>query len=179
MCRFHPVDRVAQWNRGLRPVTLPNGLVGVLVLVKQVDRYVENQRVESEQAHAPRVVLALSRRWLSPLVIAVDWSAASPGGSFVELCASVVWLGMGSGLTVYQRAYPASKTSNRKAEDALLKVLADWILTSTRVNVVTDAGFRARAPGAGTFVGHARSARGGGRRAVRPMHADRRELPRH
>jgi Transposase DDE domain len=75
-------------------------------------------------------------------VIAVDWSAASPGGTFVELRAAVVWLGMGRGLTVYQRVYPAAKQGNRKAEAALLKSLAGWIPAGTRVIVVTDAGFR-------------------------------------
>jgi hypothetical protein len=51
----------------------------------------------------------------------VDLSAALPGGTFVEVRASVVWLGMGRGLTVYQRVYSASKNGNRKAEDAQLK----------------------------------------------------------
>ena len=110
--------------------------------LKRVDRYVGNLRVESEQEQVARALLALLCRWLSPLVIAVDWSAASPGGTFVELRASVVWLGMGRGLTVYQRVYPASKNGSRKAEDALLKALADWIPPSTRVILVTDAGFR-------------------------------------
>lgn len=110
--------------------------------LKRVERYVEHQRVEREQAHAARALLALLCRWLSPLVIAVDWSAASPGGTFVELRASVVWLGMGRGLTVHQRVYPACKNASRKAEDALLKALADWIAPSTRVILVTDAGFR-------------------------------------
>lgn len=110
--------------------------------LKRVDRYIGHPRVDGEQAHAARALLALSCRWLSPLVIAVDWSAASPGGAFVELRASVVWLGMGRGLTVYQCVYPASKNGSRKAEDALLKALADWIPPSTRVILVTDAGFR-------------------------------------
>ncbi|TXH67748.1 MAG: hypothetical protein E6Q88_10390, partial [Lysobacteraceae bacterium] len=43
--------------------------------LKQVDHYVGHPRVENEQAHAARALLALSCRWLSPLVIAVDWSS--------------------------------------------------------------------------------------------------------
>ena len=89
--------------------------------LKRVDRYVGHPRVESEQAHAARALLALSCRWLSPLLIAVDLSAALPGGTFVELRASVMWLGMDRSLTVYQRVYSASKNGNRKAEDAQLK----------------------------------------------------------
>lgn len=59
----------------------------------------------------------------------------------MELRAPVVWLGMGRGLTVHQRVYPACKQGSRKAENALLSALAGWIPASTRVIVVTDAGF--------------------------------------
>jgi hypothetical protein len=109
--------------------------------LKRVDRYVGHERAGMEGEQVARALLACLCRWMSPLVIAVDWSAASPGGTFVELRAAVVWAGMGRGLSVYQRVYPSSKNGNRKAEAALLKSLADWIPKGTRVIVVTDAGF--------------------------------------
>lgn len=111
--------------------------------LKRVDRYVGHARTGCEGEQVAQALLERLCRWLSPLVIAVDWSATSPGGTFVELRASVVWLGMGRGLTVYQRVYPAAKQGNRIAESGLLASLAKWIPPGTRVIVLTDAGFRA------------------------------------
>lgn len=110
--------------------------------LKQVDRHIGHVRTKAECAQVARALLTCLCRWLSVLVIAVDWSSAAPGGAFVELRASVVWLGMGRGLTVYQQVYPAAKQGNRRAEAALLNALAQWIPKDSAVVVVTDAGFR-------------------------------------
>lgn len=115
---------------------------GLKAGLKRVDRLIGSQRIDSEVDVAAEALLALLCRWLSRLVIAVDWSAAAPGGTFVELRAAVVWLGMGRGITVYQRVYPAAKQGNAKAERALLKALRRWIPRTMRVIVISDAGFR-------------------------------------
>jgi hypothetical protein len=75
-------------------------------------------------------------------VIAVDWSAITPGGTFVELRAVATRAGMGRGLTVYQQVHPGSQLGNARAERALLDTLHTWIPTGIEVIVVTDAGFR-------------------------------------
>lgn len=110
--------------------------------LKRVDRLIGNARIGVEVDVVAQSLLTLLCRWLSPLVIAVDWSAVTPGGTFVELRASVVWLGMGRGMTVYQRVYPAARQGSRKAEKALLVALRQWIAPGTRVIVISDAGFR-------------------------------------
>ncbi len=58
------------------------------------------------------------------------------------LRAAVVWLGMGRGLTVYQRVYPASQQGSGKAERLLLRDLARMIPRGRRVIMISDAGFR-------------------------------------
>lgn len=110
--------------------------------LKRVDRLVGSERIAREAEQVAQALLILLCRWLSPLVIAVDWSAATPGGTFVELRASVVWLGMGRGLTVYQRVVPATMQGNRHVEGELLRSLARWIPKGTSVIVISDAGFR-------------------------------------
>lgn len=60
---------------------------------KRVDRYPGHARTGLESEQMVQAALPCVCRWLSPLVIAVDWSAASLGGTFVEWRASVVWLG--------------------------------------------------------------------------------------
>lgn len=110
--------------------------------IKRVDRLIGSARIDGEVDVVAEALLGQLCRWLSPLVIAVDWSAAAPGGTFVELRAAVVWLGMGRGITVYQRVYPAAKQGNAKAERALLKALCRWVPRTTRVIVISDAGFR-------------------------------------
>lgn len=115
---------------------------GLKAGLKRVDRLIGSARIDSEVEVAAQALLALLCQWMSNLVIAVDWSAATPGGTYVELRAAVVWLGMGRGITVYQRVYPAAKQGNAKAERALLNALRRWIPRTTRVIVISDAGFR-------------------------------------
>lgn len=115
---------------------------GLKAGLKRVDRLIGSSRIDGEVDVVAQALLSSLCRWLSRLVIAVDWSAATPGGTFVELRAAVVWLGMGRGITVYQRVYPAAKLGNAKAERALLNALRCWIPRTTRVIVISDAGFR-------------------------------------
>jgi len=110
--------------------------------LERVDRLVGSARVAQDAEEVARALLARLCRWLSPLVIAVDGSAATPGGTFVELRAAVVWLGMGRGLTVSQRVYAAALQGNGKTERALLRDLSRWVPKGTRVIVISDAGFR-------------------------------------
>lgn len=110
--------------------------------IKRVDRLIGSARVDGEVEVVAEALLGQVCRWLSPLVIVVDWSAAAPGGTFVELRAAVVWLGMGRGITLYQRVYPTAKQGNAKVERALLKALRRWVPRTTRVIVISDAGFR-------------------------------------
>lgn len=124
---------------------LARGIVGHGVAMKsalkRVDRLIGHVRVALEVAVVAQALLIRLARWLDPLVIAVDWSAVTPGGSFVELRASVVWLGMGRGLTVYQQVYPASEYCSPRAERGLLRELVRLIPHGTRVIVISDAGF--------------------------------------
>lgn len=110
--------------------------------LKRVDRLVGSKRIAREAEQVAEALLVRLCRWLSPLVIAVDWSAATPGGTFVELRATVVWLGMGRGLTVYQRVVPAAMQGSRQVEFDLLRTLARWIPQGVSVIVISDAGFR-------------------------------------
>lgn len=124
---------------------LGRGLVkggGLKAAIKRVDRLIGNPRIADEAQVIGSVLMARLCALQSPLVIAVDWSAVSPGGTFVELRAAVTWLGMGRGLTIYQRVYPQPLQGNAEAERALLNTLRSWVPTGTAVIVVTDAGFR-------------------------------------
>lgn len=115
---------------------------GLKAGLKRVDRLIGSERIGDEVDIVARALLRLLCQWQSRLVIAVDWSAATPGGTFVELRAAVVWLGMGRGVTVYQRVYPARNHHAAKAHRALLRALRRWIPCTTRVIVISDAGFR-------------------------------------
>lgn len=115
---------------------------GLKAGLKRVDRLIGSKRIGDEVDIVAQSLLRLLCQWQSCLVIAVDWSAATPGGTFVELRAAVVWLGMGRGITVYQQVYPAKKQNNAKAHRALLGALCRWIPRTTRVIVISDAGFR-------------------------------------
>lgn len=110
--------------------------------LKRVDRLIGSARIDGEVDVVAQGLIDLLCRWLTTMVIAVDWSAATPGGTFVELRAAVVWLGMGRGVTVYQRVYPAAKQGNANVERALLSALRHWVPRTTRVIVISDAGFR-------------------------------------
>jgi hypothetical protein len=110
--------------------------------LKRVDRLVGNKRIGQEAQVVAAALLRTLCRGGQPLVIAVDWSAVSPGGAFVELRATLTWLGMGRGLTIYQQVYPESKLGNGRAERALLDTLHRWMPAGAEVIVVTDAGFR-------------------------------------
>jgi hypothetical protein len=72
----------------------------------------------------------------------VDWSAVCAGGAFVELRASLTWLGMGRGLTIYQEVHPESKLSNARVERAFLNALHQAMPAGAQVIIVSDAGFR-------------------------------------
>jgi hypothetical protein len=112
--------------------------------IKRVDRLIGHTRIGQEAHIVGAALLGRLCRMGSPLVIAVDWSAVSPGGQFVELRAAVTWLGMGRALTVYQQVYPLCMLGNGKAERALLEMLRAWVPAEVEVVVVvvTDAGFR-------------------------------------
>jgi Transposase DDE domain len=110
--------------------------------LKRVDRLIGNKRIAQEARVVAAALLGLLARGGQPLVIAVDWSAVSPGGAFVELRATLTWLGMGRGLTIYQQVYPESKLGNGQAERTLLDTLYRRMPAGTQVIVVTDAGFR-------------------------------------
>jgi hypothetical protein len=125
---------------------LARGMVGAggaaKAALKRVDRLVGHARIEREVDIVAQAILLRLARWMDPLVIAVDWSAVTPGGTFVELRAAVVWPGMGRGLTVCQRVYPAKRQGNGKAERSFLRELSRMIPRGTRVIVISDAGFR-------------------------------------
>jgi hypothetical protein len=110
--------------------------------LKRVDRLIGNPRIGGEARVVGAALLRVLCRSGQPLVIAVDWSAVSPGGAFVELRAALTWLGMGRGLTIYQQVYPESKLGNGRAERALLDTLHGWMPAGAEVIMVTDAGFR-------------------------------------
>lgn len=110
--------------------------------IKRIDRLIGNARIGEEARVIGAALLARLVRMQTPLVIAVDWSAVSPGGGFAELRAAVTWPGMGRGLTVYQCVYAQREQGSGAAERALLKCLRTLIPAGTRVIVVTDAGFR-------------------------------------
>ena len=95
--------------------------------IKRVDRWIGHPRIVQEAQIVGRQLLAQLSRARLPLIIAVDWSAVSPGGKFVELRAAVTRLGMGRALTVYQQVYPLNKLGNAKVEHALLQALRAWI----------------------------------------------------
>lgn len=110
--------------------------------IKRVDRLVGSGRVELEAQQIGAALLACVGRMSSTLVIAVDWSAASPGGTFVELRAAVTWPGAGRALPVYQQVYPVEQLGDPKAEKAMLQTLRHWMPAGVSVIVITDAGFR-------------------------------------
>ena len=110
--------------------------------LKRVDRLIGNERIGEEARVVGAALLRVLCRGGQPLLIAVDWSAVSPGGAFVELRAALTWLGMGRGLTIYQQVYPESKLGDGRAERALLDTLHGWIPAGVEVIIVTDAGFR-------------------------------------
>lgn len=124
---------------------LARGLIeggGCKAAIKRVDRLIGNARISEEALAIGAALLARLVRMQAPLVIAVDWSAVSPGGRFAELRAAVTWPGMGRGLTVYQCVYPQRQQGSGPAERAMLKCLRTLIPAGTQVIVVTDAGFR-------------------------------------
>ena len=110
--------------------------------LKRVDRFMGNARIDEEAQEVATALLRLLCRGGQPLVIAVDWSAVSAGSAFVELRATLTWLGMGRGLTIYQQVYPKSTAGSVRAERALLKALQRSMPVGAEVIIVTDAGFR-------------------------------------
>jgi hypothetical protein len=110
--------------------------------IKRVDRLIGSARVQAEAQQIGAALLACAGRMSSTLVIALDWSAASPGGAFVELRAAVTWPGAGRALPIYQQVYPVQQLGDPGAEKALLEGLRHWMPAGINVIVITDAGFR-------------------------------------
>jgi hypothetical protein len=110
--------------------------------LKRVDRFIGNGRIGEEAQGIASALLRVLCRGRQPLVIAVDWSAVSAGAAFVELRATLTWLGMGRGLTIYQQVYPKSKAGSLRAERGLLEALHRAMPAGVEVIIVTDAGFR-------------------------------------
>ena len=110
--------------------------------LKRVDRFIGNRRIGQEAQGVAATLLRVLCRGGQPLVIAVDWSAVCAGAAFVELRATLTWLGMGRGLTIYQQVYPQSKAGSMRAERALLEALHRSMPAGVEVIIVTDAGFR-------------------------------------
>ena len=127
---------VSRLGRGLAQAT------SVKSAIKRVDRLIGSERIAQEAQQIGAALLACLGRMSSTLVIAVDWSAAAPGGTFVELRAAVTWPGAGRALTVYQQVYPLKQLGDPQAERAMLHTLRRWIPDQAEVIVVTDAGFR-------------------------------------
>src|SRR5262245_43153691 len=63
--------------------------------LNRVDRLIGNKRVSQEARLVAVALLRLLCGGGQPVVIAVDWSAVCAGGAWVELRASLTWLGMG------------------------------------------------------------------------------------
>jgi hypothetical protein len=118
------------------------GAAGLKAALKRVDRLIGHPRIGEEARLVGACLMQRLSRMGGPLVIAVDWSAVSPGGTYVELRAAVTYPGMGRALTVYQQVYPQARLGNPKAERALLNTLHAWVGADTEVILVTDAGFR-------------------------------------
>lgn len=116
--------------------------ISVKSAIKRVDRLVGSARIALEAQQIGAALLSCLARMSSTLVIAVDWSAASPGGAFVELRAAVTWLGAGRALPVYQQVYPVQQLGDPQAEKAMLQTLREWMPPGVTVIVITDAGFR-------------------------------------
>lgn len=110
--------------------------------LKRVDRFIGNGRIGVEAQQIAAGLLRVLCRGGQPLVIAVDWSAVSPGAAFVELRATLTWLGMGRGLTIYQQVYPRAQENSVRAERMLLEALHRAMPAGVEVIMVTDAGFR-------------------------------------
>jgi hypothetical protein len=119
-----------------------NAAAGLKAALKRVDRLIGHPRIEQETQLVGAAILGQLSHMGGPLVIAVDWSSVSPGGTFVELRAAATCAGMGRALTIYQKVYPKAKLGNAKAERTLLETLYRWVATDIEVILVTDAGFR-------------------------------------
>lgn len=109
---------------------------------KRIDRLIGSGRIAQENDVVGCELVRQLCRHSSRLVIAVDWSGASPGGTFVQLRASVTQPGMGRALTVYQAVYPQQQLGSPHAESRLLCTLKAWIPEGVTVYLITDAGFR-------------------------------------
>ena len=110
--------------------------------LKRMDRFIGNQRIESESWLVAQALLHRLGSLSGPVIIAVDWSSISPGARFVTLRAGLTYPGMGRSLTVYEQVHPLGKLGNGKVESALLKQLRQWVPPGAQVILVTDAGFR-------------------------------------
>jgi hypothetical protein len=119
------------------------GMGTLKAAIKRVDRLIGHEaRVKREAQIIGLALLRMLCQGRDCLVIAVDWSALTPGGTFVELRASLVHAGMGRGLNIYHQVYPEAKLGNARCERSLLRTLQKWIPAHQQVVIVSDAGFR-------------------------------------
>ena len=109
---------------------------------KRMDRLLGGAQIDAEAEQTSRRLLELLSAWLNPLVLAVDWSAVSPGSTFVELRAAVVIPGAGRGLVVAQEVLPLAELGKVVHESGFLKRLRNAIPQTSQVILLTDAGFR-------------------------------------
>lgn len=110
--------------------------------IKRIDRFLGHERIKRETEAAGAALLNRLCQLGAPIVIALDWSASSPGGTFVELRAAVTCAGMGRALTVYQEVFEQKQLGSGRIERALLRKLHGWVPAGIEVIVITDAGFR-------------------------------------
>lgn len=109
---------------------------------KRMDRLLGSAHIDDEAEQTSQLLLKLLSAWMNPLVLAVDWSAVSPGGAFVELRAAAVIPGAGRGLVVAQVVLPLSELGKVAHERAFLQRLRQSIPQNFSVILLTDAGFR-------------------------------------
>ena len=124
---------------------LARGICGAGLLksaVNRVDRFIGHARICVESEVLGAALIELLQRMSSVLVVAVDWSAVSPSGRFVEVRAAVTMPGMGRALTVFQEVHPIAKLGNPQIEQGLLRRLRRHVHHETHVVVISDAGFR-------------------------------------
>ena len=109
---------------------------------KRVDRLIGSDRIVDESVRFGSRMLEICAPQSGVLLIGVDWSSASPGGTFAELRASLLCEGMGRGLTIYQETYTQKNYGTPRVELGFLQRLKALVPKGRQVILVTDAGFR-------------------------------------
>lgn len=110
--------------------------------LKRVDRLIGSDRIVDEAVRFGTRMLEICAPPSGILLIGVDWSSASPGGTFAEVRASLLSEGMGRGLTIYQETYALKHYGSPRVELGFLKRLKAMMPAGRQVILVTDAGFR-------------------------------------